>query len=309
MIGVIVSCDAIYVAVVTTLIIFTCAKVTCCKTRVPIVYRSQIYTTMNILKTLKRKLRNKISLMQEKRRRRNGSLYPRIVPQHLSQIDVGEELIRAPSITSLQEPLTRVPSLTSLQSTFSDFNFAEQESPEELPLTRSPSLTSLSSDDQPSKEEVPLVATDEGFCDSSQPKLWPVDTTSDVQLVELRLTADSKLSGTVMVTNLAYHKNIFIRWTDNNWASYQDTVASYDDSSEGFSHDWFTFTIDSDSVCKDTAGGVCFELAVAYQVNGMEFWDNNEEKNYTILSTQLQKENSSQPVSVSSGSSCRTDAV
>ncbi len=107
-----------------------------------------------------------------------------------------------------------------------------------------------------------------------------------VKLVKFRLSNDSKLSGTVMVANLAYHKNIFIRWTDNNWASYQDTMASYDDSSEGFSHDWFKFTIDSDSVCKDTDGGVCVELAVAYQVNGMEFWDNNEEKNYTILSTQ-----------------------
>ena len=244
---------------------------------------------MNILKTLKRKLRIKISLMQEKRRRHNGSLYPHIVPQHLSQIDLGEELTRAPSITSLQEPLTRVPSLTSLQSTFSDFDF-EQESLEELlvdeesqSLTRSSSLTLLSSDEQPPKEEVQLVATDEGFCDSSQPKLWPVDMRNNVQLVELRLTADSNMSGTVMVANLAYHKRVFVRWTANNWASYHDTMASYDDSSEGFSHDWFRFTIDSNSVCNETDGGVCVELAVAYHVNGMEFWDNNGGENFGIL--------------------------
>ncbi len=212
----------------------------------------EIYTackrmyTMNILKTLKRKLTLKISFMREKRRRRNGSVYPRIVPQR--QIDLGEEL------TSLQES-----------------------------LTISSSLTSLGSDEQPPKEEIPFVATDEGFCDSSQPKLWPVDMRSNVQLVELRLTADSKLSGRVMVANLAHHKNIFVRWTANNWASYQDTVASHDDSSERLSHDWFTFTIDSDSVCKDTNGGVCVELAVAYQVNGMEFWDNNGGDNFGLL--------------------------
>ncbi len=76
--------------------------------------------------------------------------------------------------------------------------------------------------------------------------------------------------------NLAYHKNIFVRWTVNNWATYQDTVASHDDSSEG------SLTIGSHSPSTMTqfartlmAGGVCVELAVAYQVNGMEFWDNN----------------------------------
>ena len=69
--------------------------------------------------------------MREKRRRQNlgrkePSLYPIDVPLHLSQIDLGEELTRVPSLTSLQEPeqtgepLSRVPSLTSL---FSDFDF------------------------------------------------------------------------------------------------------------------------------------------------------------------------------------------
>ncbi len=79
---------------------------------------------MNILKTLQRKLRIKISIMREKRRRRNISVYPRIVPQHLSQIDLGEELTLAalqeplptvPSLTALQEPPPTVPSLTALQ--------------------------------------------------------------------------------------------------------------------------------------------------------------------------------------------------
>ena len=117
------------------------------------------------------KLRSKISSMKEKRRRKNlgrkDSLYPIDVPLHLSQIDLGEELTRVPSLTSLQEaeqteqtgqPLSRVPSLTSL---FSDFNFdceheqevqtdesteAEQTEQTGQPLSRVPSLTSLFSD-------------------------------------------------------------------------------------------------------------------------------------------------------------------
>ena len=147
-----------------------------------------------------------------------------------------------------------------------------------------------------SEESSPSPSLDTIVSSKSKEIVLPVpDISTTVKLVKFRLSTDSKLSGTVMVANLAYHKNIFVRWTVNNWATYQDTVASHDDSSEGFSHDWFTFTIDSDSVCKDTDGGVCVELAVAYQVNGMEFWDNNVQQNYV-----LKKESSPQTASNSS---------
>ncbi len=47
------------------------------------------------------------------------------------------------------------------------------------------------------------MAINAGLFDSSQPKLWPVDTRSNVQLVvnvELRLTTDSNMSeGSVCV--------------------------------------------------------------------------------------------------------------
>ena len=29
-------------------------------------------------------------------------------------------------------------------------------------------------------------------------------------------------------------------------------------------------------------GGVCVKLAVAYQVNGQEFWDNNQQQNFLL---------------------------
>ena len=222
---------------------------------------------LNFLTTLKRNLRSKISLLKEKRRRRNlgrkDSLYPYDVPLHLSQIDLGEELTREPSLISLQEaeqtgePLSRVPSLTSL---FSAYNFeCEQEAQTD--------------------KSTELPANEEAVESPSQEMEWPVDTRRNVQLVELRLL-DCKLSGTVMVANLAYHKNVFVRWTADNWASYHDQVASYDHSSDGYSHDWFLFSIDSPLLYQE--GGVCIKLAVAYQVNGQEFWDNNQQQNFLL---------------------------
>ena len=294
--------------------------------------------------------------MKEKRRRRNlgrkDSLYPIDVPLHLSQIDLGEELTRVPSLTSLQEaeqteqtgePLSRVPSLTSLfsdfnfdceqeqegqtnesteaeqteqtgqplsrvpslTSLFSDFDFgceheqevqtdesteAEQTEQTGQPLSRVPSLTSLFSDfdfDCENEQEVQtdesteVATTEETVEPSCQEMQWAVDTRRNVQLVELRLSADCKLSGTVTVVNLAYHKNVFVRWTADNWASYQDQVASYDHSSDGYSHDWFVFYIDSPLLRQE--GGVCVELAVAYQVDGQEFWDNNQQQNFELF--------------------------
>ena len=217
--------------------------------------------------------------MREKRWRQNlgrkePSLYPIDVPLHLSQIDLGEELTRVPSLTSLQEaeqteqtgePLSRVPSLTSL---FSDFDFdceREQEAQTD--------------------ESTEVAITEETVEPSCQEMQWAVDTRRSVQLVKLRLSVDCKLSGTVVVANLAYHKNVFVRWTADNWASYQDQVASYDHSSDGYSHDWFVFSIDSPLLRQE--GGECVELAVTYQVNGQELWDNNQQQNYELLVTPL----------------------
>ena len=128
-----------------------------------------------------------------------------------------------------------------------------------------------------------ITSTESSHKVTSKGMQWPADYGRNVQLVELKLSADCKLTGTVMVANLAYHKNIFIRWTADNWATYHDQVASYDHSSSGYTHDWFTFSTDSSLLQKGEDGGVCVELAVAYQVNWQEFWDNNQQQNFTIL--------------------------
>ncbi len=228
---------------------------------------------MKILKSLKRKLKIKLSLMQEKRRRKSGSLYPRYVPQHLSQIDLGEELIRAPSITSLQNHFPRVPSLISQLSSSSSTDYTERESSGEL-FTNDSCFSSLGSEQS--------QTNDEGFCAFNQRFLFPLKTGQNVQLSELELRADSTLNGIVRVANLAYNKTVFIRWTTDNWISCQDTRANYCYSSEQYTHDSFTFTLDV-SLPVRGHDGVCVELAIGYQVNNALYWDNNQGENFQIL--------------------------
>lgn len=233
---------------------------------------------MAILDVLKTKLLIKISLMKEKRRRRSGSLYPRIVPQHLSQIDLGEELTGLENELQLKQPrpLPRVPTPTSLLSISS--------------TTIAVDSRSHTQREHPAVLQCPLEdleLTGEQICEP-QEILWPVDISRNVQLIKLHLGADFQLSGSVIVANLAYHKNIFVRWTTNSWSSYQDQAACYSHSSDDYCKDWFTFTVDPFSggltVDLDTliSKGVQFELAVCYMVNGMEHWDNNQRRNFII---------------------------
>lgn len=230
--------------------------------------------------------------MQEKRRRKSGSLYPRYVPQHLSQIDLGEELIRVPSITSLQNHPPSAQSLIShlsISTEDTDRELSEELFPFDswVSQSRLSSVSSLSY----AVEQSRTNKTDEGFCDFNQRFLFPVKTEENVQLAELELRADCTLNGTVKVVNLDYNKTVFVRWTIDNWASHQDTMASYSCSSDGLTHDLFTFTLDynwpavvSLAADKDAdCAGVCVQLAVAYQVNGTEFWDNNDGENFQVL--------------------------
>ena len=200
-------------------------------------------------KTLRRKLKIKISLLKQRRRR--NSLYPRIIPQNLWEIDLGEELTRAPSLTSL--------------------NSADQQPTEELPDTAED--YSDSATDSTAEEALP--------CQQIQ---WATDSSKHVQLVELCLSPDSMINGKVMVSNLAYHKNIFVRWTADKWVTFEDQLASYEQSADDFSRDYFVFSIKSPSLERENStSGVYVELAVAYQVGGMDFWDNNSQQNFGLL--------------------------
>ena len=84
------------------------------------------------------------------------------------------------------------------------------------------------------------------------------------------------LAGTVRVRNLDFHKSVHVRYTLDSWKNFSDLQASYaTNSCDGFS-DMFTFVL----YCHTLKVGQRLELAVRFQCQGAQYWDNNCGMNY-----------------------------
>lgn len=100
--------------------------------------------------------------------------------------------------------------------------------------------------------------------------------TSNVSL-ENAVSSDLTVLGTVKVCNLGFHKTVKVRYTMDGWQTCSDKSAAYlKDSSDGPT-DRFSFAL---TASDDLGIGNRLEFAVCYEVNGCEYWDNNDEANY-----------------------------
>ncbi|KAF2277788.1 uncharacterized protein EI97DRAFT_273185 [Westerdykella ornata] len=118
---------------------------------------------------------------------------------------------------------------------------------------------------------------------------FPGDTferrTAPVRVERLFLASDNKtLIGTVAVANIAYHKVVVARFTLDYWNTTSEVVAEYNQdvrkkqASDGY--DRFNFSIKlADQANLETKKLL---LCVRYNVNGQEYWDNNNHQNYQI---------------------------
>lgn len=86
--------------------------------------------------------------------------------------------------------------------------------------------------------------------------------------------------GVVRVLNLSYEKTISVRWTADNWGSFQDIEAMYaTDSSDGHS-DLFVFQL---KVPDCVEAGEKIQFAIRFRPAGHgDYWDNNDCKNYSL---------------------------
>ncbi|XP_078411649.1 uncharacterized protein LOC144688687 [Cetorhinus maximus] len=101
------------------------------------------------------------------------------------------------------------------------------------------------------------------------------------QKVCLEAVTESELviSGTILVINLAYQKEVTVRYTSSDWKFFTDVPALFEISNENKT-DRFTFTLNLS--IHHVKPGSCIQFAIKYTVNGMEFWDNNDSKNYMM---------------------------
>ncbi|KAI0982132.1 hypothetical protein GJ496_007191 [Pomphorhynchus laevis] len=89
------------------------------------------------------------------------------------------------------------------------------------------------------------------------------------------------LYGSVRIKNQEFEKNIFVRYTIDNWKTFRDLKATYsyhhdDNDTDSFSF-YYNFTMWSANLKR-------IEFAVCYKhTNGHEIWDNNFGKNYALV--------------------------
>ncbi|KAI9486321.1 MAG: putative phosphatase regulatory subunit-domain-containing protein, partial [Benjaminiella poitrasii] len=90
------------------------------------------------------------------------------------------------------------------------------------------------------------------------------------------------LTGSVQVANLAFEKHVVIRYTLDDWLTFKEIDADYQEPIAHSANTWdrFRFTIKIQAPCHNTH--TTLYLAVHYTVAGREFWDNNDNKNYEV---------------------------
>ena len=78
----------------------------------------------------------------------------------------------------------------------------------------------------------------------------------------------------VNLKNIAYQKDVRVRYTLDNWKTFKDAPLSYSMTYTDGTELWGT-QIDTNGADKDG-----FHFAVSYTVNGQTYWDNNFGQNY-----------------------------
>ena len=86
------------------------------------------------------------------------------------------------------------------------------------------------------------------------------------------------------MAKMNYPAKLTVRYTTDEWASYCDTTAHYI-GDENESADRFAFDINMEKA-------TTLHFAICYSVNTTEYWDNNDRKNYSLVTlTETDKSN------------------
>ncbi|CAG8266435.1 unnamed protein product [Penicillium salamii] len=160
-------------------------------------------------------------------------------------------------------------------------------------------------DNHDSKGEFPF-GSDSGPSWEWEIKLanWPKDAsaraTRPVRLERLFLSADkSTLIGTVAVANLAFQKYVTARFTLDYWKTTSEVGAAFchdvrrQQAADGFDRFSFDFKLNDQANLETKTMFMC----IRYNVDGQEYWDNNESVNYQVDFHKVPKTPTNKPAS------------
>ena len=87
---------------------------------------------------------------------------------------------------------------------------------------------------------------------------------------------DRMVTGIVVVENMAFEKTVSVRYSLDDWLSFNETVGTYISNSSSGNTDRFMVVITVPRRSRSV------EFAVRFSIDGQEFWDNNLGKNYRL---------------------------
>lgn len=104
------------------------------------------------------------------------------------------------------------------------------------------------------------------------------DNVVSLEYAKVCPTPVCSISGTVRVRNLDFCKSVYVRYSIDNWLTFNEIQAVYvPDSCDGFS-DKFAFVV----YVYDVKVNQRVEMAIRYHCSGSIFWDNNNGSNYVF---------------------------
>ncbi|KAL4921407.1 putative phosphatase regulatory subunit-domain-containing protein [Aspergillus aurantiobrunneus] len=113
-----------------------------------------------------------------------------------------------------------------------------------------------------------------------------------VRLERLFLSTDKhSLVGLVAVANLAFQKHVAARFTFDSWRTTSEVTAEYSHDvrrkqlQDGYDRFMFNIRLDEQANLDKKTLFVC----IRYNVNGQEFWDNNDAGDYQVNFTKIPK--------------------
>lgn len=96
---------------------------------------------------------------------------------------------------------------------------------------------------------------------------------------------DTALQGFILVRNITYQKTVMVRYTVDEWETVNDVMASYDGNREGWDRFKFSISFGVQGLQERVvwfvgkyAGGAAEDLSG----DTVEWWDNNQGKNYRV---------------------------
>lgn len=105
----------------------------------------------------------------------------------------------------------------------------------------------------------------------------------DCVSLENVIVRDEVVSGTIKVSNLSFHKEVFVRFSFDRWVTHKDFQAEYVPNGLETSSPYDTFKFNAIVPSAAIKFGVV-EFCIGYQCDGQEYWDNHSGVNYRMTS-------------------------